>query len=109
MYIYTYRVNPSTVCQVFEAGFKAHSVSPTSDGLGLDSAAVAIKAAGGFVWLTTSTDGFGDHTHFQIELPLPPDTVMRLQPCAAPAEVPDTMAKVRPPVSIYITYIYIYT
>jgi hypothetical protein len=69
---------------VFKAGVKANSLSSTSDGLGLDNASVAIKAAHGRVWLTTTTDASGDHTHMHCELPVsewPPSPSLRASAC----------------------------
>lgn len=56
--------------QAFKPGVKVNSDNPTSDGLGLDNAAVAISAAKGRVWLSTTKNGRTDYTHFHVDVPV---------------------------------------
>ena len=52
------RLSEADCKRVFEPGYKAHSTtSASSDGKGLDTAAVAATAAHGKVWMTTHADG----------------------------------------------------
>lgn len=54
--------------EVFLPGFRVHSVSVTSDGLGLDTVRMATMAAGGIAWLSCHNEG-ADCTVFHCELP----------------------------------------
>ena len=57
--------------QVFDQGYIAHMVSPTSDGLGLDSIAKAVRAICGSASLSTYMDARGrDHTVLHASLPV---------------------------------------
>jgi hypothetical protein len=71
--------------QVFRAGVKGHSHNPMSDGLGLDNAAVAIQAARGRVWLSTTSDGGVDYTHFHLDMPVRLASAASSTPSIGPA------------------------
>ena len=62
------RLTEQECAEVFLPGFRVHSVSVTSDGLGLDTVHTATMAAGGAAWLSCHSDG-SDCTVFHFELP----------------------------------------
>lgn len=99
------RLSDKKCIAVFKTGVKANSLSSTSDGLGLNNAAVAIKAAHGRVWLSTSTDASGDHTHMHCELPVsewPPAPVSTpsVDACERPSWVPKHRASRQDPTAL---------
>jgi hypothetical protein len=55
----------------FEPGYRTHTASTTSDGIGLDTVRKAVQAAHGRAWLATALDDAGGHrTIFHLILPV---------------------------------------
>ena len=64
------RLSDEECIAVFKSGCKASGASSTSDGLGLDNAFVAVQAAHGRIWLSTSATSMGTQTHLHCEFPI---------------------------------------
>lgn len=64
------RLSDEECKDVFRPGSKASGASSTSDGIGLDNASVAVRAALGRIWLSTSSTPLGHKTNLHCELPL---------------------------------------
>ena len=65
-----HRLTEAECDRVFEAGFKARNALATSDGLGLSSVALALRAAGGHARLRTyDADNGSSHTICELALP----------------------------------------
>ena len=63
---------PPEQCNLaFEPGYRTHTASTTSDGIGLDTVRKAVHAAHGRAWLATALDDAGGHrTIFHLILPV---------------------------------------
>ena len=64
-------LTPEQCNLAFEPGYRTHTASTTSDGIGLDTVRKAVHAAHGRAWLATALDDAGGHrTIFHLILPV---------------------------------------
>ena len=64
-------LTPEQCNLAFEPGYRTHTASTTSDGIGLDTVRKAVHAAHGRAWLATVLDDAGGHrTIFHLILPV---------------------------------------
>jgi len=106
------RLSSEECTRVFEAGYKAHTLSAMSDGVGLNTVAQAVRAAAGKAWLSSREDPAGKvQTTFHVLMPaattsLNADAVAGHAPTgaasssSAPASITGEAAAVSPPICV---------